>query len=74
MARQKQPNPQKRQPSEDFISDLANKAAHKVEEAADHGSSIFQLVICVAGIYGSLYAPPAKNKQTKNRLIETPIA
>lgn len=48
--------------SRDPITAVADSVAHSAEEAKDHGSSIFQLVICVGGIYASLcvaFVPPA---------------
>lgn len=40
--------------AKDPITAVADSVAHRAEEAKDHGSSIFQLVICVGGIYASL--------------------
>lgn len=54
MARRKQASPQRLE-DHDFIADAAESLTHKAEAAADHGSSIFQLIICVGGIYASLY-------------------
>ncbi|KAL7265965.1 UDP-galactose transporter [Rhizina undulata] len=62
MARRKQSSPQRipsavstpsDSDSKDPITVYANEVAHKAEEAKDHGSSIFQLIICVGGIYAS---------------------
>ncbi|KAH0607187.1 uncharacterized protein H6S33_003175 [Morchella sextelata] len=39
--------------AKDPITAVADSVAHRAEEAKDHGSSIFQLVICVGGIYAS---------------------
>jgi UDP-galactose transporter B1 len=55
MARRKQVNPQ-RIDEHDFITDAAESLTHQAEAAPDHGSSIFQLIICVGGIYASLYS------------------
>jgi UDP-galactose transporter B1 len=46
--------------AKDPIVAVAESVAHKAEEAKDHGSSIFQLIICVGGIYASLYPPFAE--------------
>lgn len=43
--------------SKDPIVVVAESVAHRAEDAKDHGSSIFQLIICVGGIYASLYTP-----------------
>lgn len=54
--------------SRDPITAVADSVAHSAEEAKDHGSSIFQLVICVGGIYASLcvaLVPPASLSSQK---------
>lgn len=68
MARRKQLSPQRVEPprapsplapaDHDPITEAAESLTHRAEQAADHGSSIFQLIICVSGIYASLYLPP----------------
>ncbi|KAG0637281.1 UAA transporter [Tuber brumale] len=48
--------PRKNPPPEDAndpIVAIAGSVAHKAESSKDHGSSIFQLIICVGGIYAS---------------------
>jgi len=49
MARRKQSPP-----DHDPITEAAESLTHRAESAPDHGSSIFQLIICVGGIYASL--------------------
>ncbi|CUS12835.1 unnamed protein product [Tuber aestivum] len=39
--------------AKDPIVAIAESVAHKAEDSKDHGSSIFQLIICVGGIYAS---------------------
>lgn len=62
MARRKNPNPQRNPkastPDHDPITEVAESLTHRAEAAPDHGSSIFQLFICVGGIYASLYSTP----------------
>ena len=59
MARRKQLSPQRAAPADhDPITEAAESLTHRAEQAADHGSSIFQLIICVGGIYASLSPPP----------------
>ncbi|KAF8543978.1 UDP-Glc/Gal endoplasmic reticulum nucleotide sugar transporter [Trichophaea hybrida] len=65
MARRKQLSPQRIVPSSssgvstpsssdnDPITEAAKSLTHQAEQAPDHGSSIFQLIICVGGIYAS---------------------
>jgi len=48
MARRKQSPP-----DHDPITEAAVSLTHRAESAPDHGSSIFQLIICVGGIYAS---------------------
>ncbi|KAA8912701.1 UAA transporter [Sphaerosporella brunnea] len=55
MARVKQANPKRIPPANDHdpITEAAESLTHRAEAAPDHGSSIFQLIICVGGIYVS---------------------
>jgi UDP-galactose transporter B1 len=69
MARRKQFSLQRNPPSSssgvttpsssdhDPITEAAESLTHQAEQAPDHGSSIFQLIICISGIYASLYVP-----------------
>ncbi|RPA89107.1 UAA transporter [Choiromyces venosus 120613-1] len=50
MVRRKNPPPKN---AKDPIVAVAESVAHKAEDSKDHGSSIFQLIICVGGIYAS---------------------
>ncbi|KAI5813091.1 UAA transporter [Pyronema omphalodes] len=66
MARRKQLNPQRvvatgadvtpQNDDYDPITEVAETLTHKAEQAPDHGSSIFQLIICIGGIYVSFLA------------------
>ena len=51
-----------RKDAKDPIVAIAESVAHKAEDSKDHGSSIFQLIICVGGIYASLCEPPPTTK------------
>lgn len=51
--RRKSKSPQPKNVDHDPITEVAESLTHKAEEAKDHGSSIFQLIICVGGIYAS---------------------